>query len=929
MASQLEIKTIEEFINRWQGHGDEKQETQRFWIDLLQNVLHQDKVTETTLFEHKTSANGYIDVWVPNARFLVEQKSAGINLDKPEIRQNTPVTPIEQALRYANSLRPSQKPAIICTCNFEKFRFYDLEQDPAAKSPIDEFTLKELKTHIDTLHQIFSETNSKLVVQQKLSENAGLLVANLHKSIAKQYGDFDDKGIRRSLATLTVRLVFCMYAEDSGLFQPDSFTNYIKETPAPQLRRALIELFTILDTKPENRDRYLEPFLKIFPYVNGGLFSDSIAIPPLTEDIRNAILNASETFQWHDISPVIFGSLMEETLSHTERRRGGMHYTSIENIHRLIDPLFLDDLKQQFSNIENNNALTARQKVNRFTEYQNMLASLKFLDPACGSGNFLTETYIQLRQLENRALQYILKDQGMFDLGGSESPIKVSIDQFHGIEINDFAVQVAKTALWIAEQQALDATEAIGGQALPHLPLHDSGNIVEANAVRYDWNDLLPAEECSYIMGNPPFIGRNKKSAKQISDMKVAWANKYDGNLDYATCWFIKASEYTCNTNTPFAFVCTNSVTQGIQVPLLFKPLAEKNKHILFAHRTFKWDAQSTDNAAVHVVIIGLSTRVKQAKLFSYTNTSNISIPSLSIHQSINGYLLPGNEVTISTRSQSKGTLSGLSLANFGSMPRDGGNLIINNQKELQVVTADSIAKQFVREYVGAEELINAKNRWCLWLKKSEPFELRESPQLSRRIQATKSFREKSSASSTRKMAQTAWLFGQDGQPLENYICIPRVFSERREYATCAYFSPNIITSDSCFTCIDTTGLAFAVIESKMFMVWQKTIGGRLKSDCRFSNTLVWNNLPLPPLSEEMKQQLILAGKNVLEARKNHPGQSLADIYDPNFMPQDLRKAHLALDKVADVAFGAKQLCTSDDERLEILFRSYAQLTNN
>ncbi|EJD64878.1 hypothetical protein HMPREF9156_00753 [Scardovia wiggsiae F0424] len=928
MASQLEIKTIEEFINRWQGHGDEKQETQRFWIDLLQNVLHQDKVTETTLFEHKTSANGYIDVWVPNARFLVEQKSAGINLDKPEIRQNTPVTPIEQALRYANSLRPSQKPAIICTCNFEKFRFYDLEQDPAAKSPIDEFTLKELKTHIDTLHQIFSETNSKLVVQQKLSENAGLLVANLHKSIAKQYGDFDDKGIRRSLATLTVRLVFCMYAEDSGLFQPDSFTNYIKETPAPQLRRALIELFTVLDTKPENRDRYLEPFLKIFPYVNGGLFSDSIAIPPLTEDIRNAILNASETFQWHDISPVIFGSLMEETLSHTERRRGGMHYTSVENIHRLIDPLFLDDLKQQFSNIENNNALTARQKVNRFTEYQNMLASLKFLDPACGSGNFLTETYIQLRQLENRALQYILKDQGMFDLGGSESPIKVSIDQFHGIEINDFAVQVAKTALWIAEQQALDATEAIGGQALPHLPLHDSGNIVEANAVRYDWNDLLPAEECSYIMGNPPFIGHSQKTKRISEELRDICGVK---DVDYVAAWLHKSSAYLHkNSSASFAFVSTNSITQGAQVTPVFKPLFDSGYRIHFAHQTFRWNAQSTDNANVHVVIVGLTKRViSKAKLYSYTNISGT--PQIRIVDKINAYLISAPNIFITARSQKNGTRNtNLDIAVFGSMPVDGGNLLINTQSEYDEITQDPVAYKYTKRYVNSKELINNINRWCFWLVDAEPSEIRNSSILALRVSRCKEFREASpKTGDAYKNRHTPWLFRDNHQPSSNYICIPSVFSEHREYATCAYLSKEYITGNACFVCPDPKGLTFSIIESKMFMVWQKTIGGRLKSDCRFSNTLVWNNLPLPPLSEEMKQQLILAGKNVLEARKNHPGQSLADIYDPNFMPQDLRKAHLALDKVADVAFGAKQLCTSDDERLEILFRSYAQLTNN
>lgn len=547
MGSALE-KMTREFIDRWSGHGDEKQETQRFWLDLLQNVLHVDDALKTTLFEYRTVNNGFIDVLCPDARLLVEQKSAGIDLDKPEIRQGTPVTPVQQALRYADALPFSLKPSVLCTCNFGRFRFYDLELDPRATgSPVDEFTLEQLPDHVDTLRRIFSDDHSRLVVQQKLSEHAGVLVAELHNAMAKQYVNPDDPQSHHALATLTVRLVFALYAEDAGLFPADSFSDYVKSYDATHLRRALLDLFDVLNTDRKDRDPYLEDELNQFDYVNGGLFREHVEVPQFTEEIRQAIIHAGEHFTWRDISPVIFGSLMEETLSHDQRRKGGMHYTTVKNIHRLIDPLFLDGLKSELDGIEHDSTIGERARRNRLEKYQDKLASLRFLDPACGSGNFLTETFLQLRALENRVIGDLLHGQGYVDFGqdtDAGSLVKVRIDQFHGIEINDFAVSVAKTALWIAEQQALDDTQAIADQTIPHLPLHDSGNIVQANALQYDWNELLPGSECSYVMGNPPFVGRNKKSDEQIADMERVWGDTYDGNLDYATCWFNKAAHY-------------------------------------------------------------------------------------------------------------------------------------------------------------------------------------------------------------------------------------------------------------------------------------------------------------------------------------------------------------------------------------------------
>ncbi len=921
-------KQIREFIDRWEGHGDEKQETQRFWLDLMQNVLDVPNAIHDTEFEHRTASGGFIDVLCPDARFLVEQKSAGIDLDKPEQRQGTMVTPVEQAVRYSDNLPLSLKPSVICACNFQRFRFYDLENDPRATgSPVADFTLRELGDHIDTLASVFDAGNSRIVAERQLSENAGILVANLHNAIAAQYADPDDPQSHHSLAVLTVRFVFCLYAEDAGLFPQSAFSRYVESFDAARLRRGVIDLFATLNTKPEERDRYLEPELARFPYVNGGLFAEDIEIPRFTDPIRDSLLAAGDGFDWHGISPVIFGSLMEETLSHDQRRKGGMHYTTVRNIHKVIDPLFLDGLKAELKAIEDDKSLGERARANRLKAFQDKLASLRFLDPACGSGNFLTETFLRLRELENRAIADRLHGQGYIDLGGENSLVKVRIDQFHGIEINDFAVSVAKTALWIAEQQALDDTEEIAGQALPHLPLHDSGNIVQANALRYDWNDLLPAGQCSYVMGNPPFIGHQQRTEQIKQDMELV-CGKAGGSLDYVAGWYYKAIDYLeDNRPAEFAFVSTNSITQGQQVAPLFGHVRERGWHIRFAHRTFMWDAQTTDNANVHVVIVGFSRNKEKPALYSYPDIKAEPIESRPEH--VNGYLLAAPDVFVTARSQKKGALSPmLNLANFGSMPLDNGNLLIETTEEHAEAMADPIAAKYVRPFRMGKELINNKDRWCLWLVDAEPGDMRKSKFIAQRVTACRAYRENATKTGDAyKNRSTPWLFRDNHQPENNYLAIPRVFSGRREYATCDWYSSDIIAADSVFTCDDPDGFNFAIIESSMFMTWQNAIGGRLKSDYRFSNTVVWNNLPLPRLSDELRREVIDAGRGIIDARAKHEGQSLADLYDTDFMPIDLRRAHENLDKIVDVAFGAKKPCKTDDERLQILFDRYVEMT--
>lgn len=920
-------KQIREFIDRWDGQGHEKQETQKFWLDLMQNVLGMTNAIHDTEFEHKTASGGFIDVLCPDTRFLVEQKSAGVDLDKKEPRQEGQVTPVEQALRYADNLPFSLKPSVICTCNFQRFRFYDLERDPRATgSPVADFTLRELGDHIDTLASVFDTGNSRIVAERQLSEKAGILVANLHNAIAAQYADPDAPGSHHSLAVLTVRFVFALYAEDAGLFPQSAFSRYVDSFDAAHLRRGVIDLFKTLNTKEAERDRYLEPELDRFPYVNGGLFAEDIEIPQFTDQIRESLLTAGDGFNWRRISPVIFGSLMEETLSHDQRRKGGMHYTTVRNIHKVIDPLFLDNLRAELDRIEKDKVREAT-RAKRLKAFQDKLASLQFLDPACGSGNFLTETFLRLRELENQAIADRLHGQGYIDLGGENSLVKVSIDQFHGIEINDFAVSVAKTALWIAEQQALDDTEDIAGQTLPHLPLHDSGNIIQANALRCDWNKLLPADQCNYVMGNPPFIGHQQRTEQIKRDMELV-CGKAGGSLDYVAGWYYRAIDYLKdNPTAEFAFVSTNSITQGQQVAPLFDHIRERGWHIRFAHRTFMWDAQTTDNANVHVVIVGFSRNKEKPVLYSYADIK--AEPAESRPEHVNGYLLAAPDVFVTARSQKKGTLSPmLNLANFGSMPLDNGNLLIETPEEYTEAMTDPIAARYVHPIQGGKELIDGRKRWCLWLVDAEPGDMRKSKFITQRVTACREYRENATKTGDAyKNRSTPWLFRDNHQPAHDYLAIPKVSGERREYFPCKVSDPSVIASDLLFVIEDPEGLNFAIMESSMFMTWLKTVGGRLESRCRFSNTVVWNNLPLPQLSDELHREVIDAGRGVIDARAGHEGQSLADLYDPDFMPADLRKAHQRLDKVVDVAFGAKKTCADNEERLQVLFDRYVEMT--
>ena len=930
------------FVEQWRGHGHERQEAQRFWLQLSAEVLGVDNPFGFGSFdaEHEDAKGGFADVMLPTLGLLVEQKSGDVSLDRAEERQGRMVTPAQQALDYNNSFPPSQRQRIVCTCNFNRFRFYDLEADPLLRgAPYAEFTLEELPDNLHVLRALMRDSaNPAATVSEnrRVNVEAARHVATLNRHLARFYHHADtDEHEHRALALTTVRIVFLYYAEDSGLLKPGQFTDYVESLPADWLGQGLQSLFDWVDRNPTEREKaYPTPTLREFPYIDGGLFHETVPVPAVDGDFKRALLDMGRHFDWASISPVIFGSLMEETLSHDERRQGGMHYTSPENIHKLIDPLFLDGLKAGLGTLldqyddkgispQKRTALTAKLKA-----FQNRLAGLSFLDPACGSGNFLTETFLQLRALEDEILVRLQNGDVMLDLGEGYLDVKVSIRQFHGIEINDFACSVARTALWIAEQQALDRTEARLGNHYDRLPLTDSGDIICANALRTDWNTLLPGAECDYVMGNPPFIGQYLMTGEQKQDMRDVFGKDYDGYLDYATGWYRKAGEYLAdNPDGAFAFVSTNSICQGQPVPALFGPLLADGWHITFAHRTFRWDAQSTDNAHVHVVIVGMGRSNPDRpdrRLYDYPDIAGDPVETHP--RNINPYLIDAPDTFVEKRMKPLSPM--LEFPRFGIKPCDGGNLILDDRNAYEEAMHDPIAAGYVRPFRMGRELINHIDRWCLWLVDAKPDEIRKSQFIKQRVEQCRIFRERSSKTGDAyKLRDTPWLFRTGNMPSVPYLAIPAVFSGRREYATCDWYTPDIIAGNKIYTCIDPDGFNFAVIESAMFMAWQKAIGGRLKSDPNFSNTVVWNTLPLPGLDDETRQRIIDAGRAVLAARANHPGQSLADLYDPLVMPADLRRAHRDLDRVVDVAFGAPAPCASNDERLRVLFAGYARMT--
>ena len=993
-----------EFSQRWSGKGYEKGDTQKFWLELLQKVYGVDDPYSFVEFEDKVmvDSTNFMDVYLPSTRVLIEQKSIDKNLGAP-IHQSdgAMLNPFQQAKKYIVGLPLSRHPRWVVTCNFREFWVYDMEQPNGEPQKIQ---LANLAKEYYRLQFLVDTKSEHITKEMQVSMQAGEIVGRIYEALLKQYrstggspvagstggspvksqasGLCSDPEILRWLNILCVRIVFCLYAEDAGVFAHDQFHNYLATYEAKDLRSALIRLFETLNTPQEKRSKYLQDDLKAFPYTNGGLFAEEIEIPQFTDELKRTLLdNASLDFDWSEISPTIFGAVFESTLNPMTRRSGGMHYTSIENIHKVIDPLFLNDLRHELDEILEVKVEKERRK--RLDAYQDKLSQLTFLDPACGSGNFLTETYLSLRRLENEVIN--ARHHGQSFLGIEEAnPIKVSINQFYGIEINDFAVTVATTALWISEAQMLRETERLIHRDIDFLPLKSYSNIREGNALRMEWDTLTPSTQdnflvtdilnvyktddfdsvpmvseqsspygtvhkelnviahrveqkdinellhqdvspvtYNYIMGNPPFVGARWMSKEQKQDVINVFGNKWAGvgDLDYVACWFKKASSLISGTNTHVALVSTNSITQGGAVANLWKPLFAQGVHIDFAWRTFRWDSEASQKAHVHCVIIGFSKCPTTNQKALYINNQQI-IPV----DNINGYLLDAPDIFIEKRMR---PLCDVPQIVLGGQPIDDGNFLLTEEEKDELLCQEPQATPFIRSFMMGKDFIERRPRYCLWLQGADPSLLRRCPSVMRRVEKVRVFRLKSNRASTLKAAETPTLFGTPFECESDYIALPKVSSENRKYIPIDYLSKDIIPGDKLFCLQNASLFHFGILTSNVHMAWVRATCGRLKSDYSYSNTIVYNNFPWPTPSDAQKARIEQTAQAILDARALYPDNSLADLYDELTMPVELCRAHQENDRAVMQAYGfpvkssfVESNCVAE------LFTLYKELTN-
>lgn len=914
----IEQKTAaKQFAAYWATRGDEKQDTQSFWLSLLRTVYGVENPAQFIQFEVPVKLDhvSYIDGFISETKVLIEQKSASVGLNRGYKQSDgTFLRPYEQARRYAGFLPHDQNPRWIVVCNFQEFQIYDMNR------PNDEpetLRLANLEKEYHRL-QFLVDTGSTVVKKEmEVSLQAGEIVGTLYDALLKQYKDPESPETLKSLNALCVRLVFCLYAEDAGVFGGHGMFQRYLQNHTGDARRALIDLFRVLDTQPENRDPYIDEDLAAFPYVNGGLFADEdVVIPRLDENIVDLILHrASEDFDWSVISPTIFGAVFESTLNPETRRKGGMHYTSIENIHKVIGPLFLNDLRAELDDIKAIPVDKTRDK--QLRQFQAKLAGLTFLDPACGSGNFLTETYLSLRRLENEVIDALL--YGQVILGQVTDPIRVSIGQFYGIEINDFAVTVAKTALWIAESQMMQETEKLVRHTLDFLPLRSYANIVEGNALRMDWERVVPKRELDYIMGNPPFVGHQWRTKEQAVDLESVCKDiPKCGKLDYVCGWYVKAADYMQGTQIHAAFVSTNSISQGESVGILWKPLfTEKHLTIEFAYRTFVWTSEAKDKAAVHCVIVGFTCGTARNTCYLYESDRRRTV------EHINGYLVDAPNVFIQSRG--KPLTAGLPIMSKGSQPTDGGNLIFSVEERDDLIKKYPQTEELLRRYISADDYINNKIRYCLWLVNISPSKYRNIHPIMERLERVVKCRRQSPTSSVQRNAETPMLFTQIRQPQSQYLAMPEVSSSKRKYIPFGYINPDVIGSNMLYLIPNATLYIFGVMISNVHMAWARTVGGRLKSDYRYTPA-IYNNFPWPTPTDEQKAKIEQTSQAILDARDLYPDASLADLYDPATMPPELVKAHQQNDKAVMRAYGFDIKTTTESSCVAELMRRYQGL---
>jgi hypothetical protein len=989
-------KAAKEFAEKWCGRGDEKQDTQTFWLSLLRDVFGVANPEDSIQFEKriKLGHTSFIDAYIPSTKVLIEQKSIDVDLLKPAKQSDgTLLTPYQQADRYRKEQNYSEAARWIVTCNFKEFFIYDMDHREAEPEHI---FLKDLDKDFARMQFLINQGNADISREEKISLKAGELVGKLYDALFKEYIEPDENSLR-SLNILCVRIVFCLYAEDAGLFETrTAFEDYIKSFSTENLRDGIIKLFKILNTKPENRDKY-DTKINSFPYTNGGLFADdTIEIPNFTKEIVDVIVNHCAPFDWSEISPTIFGAVFESTLNPETRRKGGMHYTSIENIHKVIDPLFLDGLRKEFyeicgaSTTLSNRRLRSLSKVevsgisakqrSRLEQLRDKIASLTFLDPACGSGNFLTETYISLRRLENECLKVIHGSQMLLS-SKDFSPIKVKISQFYGIEINDFAVTVAKTALWIAESQMMKETEEIVEQNLDFLPLSTNATIVEGNALRMDWrylheeaeiptitakrtNLIYPFEahepevkyeainlitdeinvgkpqqkktenHYDYIMGNPPFVGSKKRSEAQREDVKnifKGWNNA--GNLDYVACWYKKASDLIKDSKTTrCAFVSTNSITQGEEVATLWKPLFDEGIRIDFAWKTFKWTSESEHQAAVHCVIVGFSCHTDSILLTQNQDKNHCDNKKIfnadgtvTAAKNINGYLADADNVFLERRQK---PLCNVPEIIMGPMSISGNNLILTEEERENILRKEPESEKWIKRFSMGREFIDGTKRYCLWLKDISPAQLRNLPMILNRVKACKEWRESQpKTGDAYKLKDMPHLFRPAAKFDETrpYFAMPQTSSENRKYIPMAFVENDMIPGQKLYIISDADLYLFGVMTSNVHNAWTRTVCGRLEMRYSYSIFIVYNNFPWCNPTDSQKAKIEQTAQAILDARAKYPDSSLADLYDETTMPPDLRKAHKENDKAVMAAYGFDPKM-SETEIVAELFKMYEKL---
>lgn len=921
--TSLSRNAAKRFSETWKGRGHERSECQTFWYQLLHDVFSVDTPANFVTFELPVRLKNakFIDAYIPSTRVLIEQKSSTEDLRKAKSQSDkTKLTPYEQALRYSMGMKYSERPRWIVTCNFKSFLIYDMEKPEG--EPF-EIKLEDFEREYYLLRFLVDDTEGTLRREQALSIKAGELIGKLYDELHKQYLNPDAPETLRSLNILCVRLVFCLFAEDSGLFGDNhgAFYDYMNSYKPSQMRKALYSLFVTLNTPQEERDKYDEE-LAAFPYVNGGLFSDNdIEIPNFTADIANLLLrDCSAEFDWSGISPTIFGALFEDTMNPETRESGCMHYTSVENIHRVIDPLFLNGLKDEFSRVLKEKVEKKRKA--RLKEFQEKLASLTFLDPACGSGNFLTETYLSLRRLENEVIE-LLKDPGTRYLSSEISPIKVSIENFYGIEINDFAVTVAKAALWIAEAQMMSETEHIVMHDLEFLPLKSYSHVENGNALTMDWAHVVASDRLSYIIGNPPFKGKKSINDKQRFDLLKVIGNDSSrpGNLDIVSGWFYKAARFMQGTTIEAAFVTTINITRGEQVSLLWNALIGKyNIAIHYAYEPFVWNSESKKKAQVHCTIIGFSCCQKRGKVIYSEN----EVPKTA--KRISPYLRDEETILVSSCNH---PLCDVPETGIGNKPIDGSYFLFKPEEKAEFVMKEPESEKYFMEWYGADELIKGKKRFFLWLANCSPAELRKMPLCKERIEKVRKFREKSTDAGTRNLANFPTRFHVTNLPETDFMVIPEVTSENRKYIPMEYVTieaaKHKLFSNLVKLMPNASLYHFGVLQSIVHMTWTKGVCGYKDYRPRYSTDIVYNNFPWPTPTGIQKQEIENTALGIISARRNYPHCSLADLYDNDSMPDPLRAAHIRNDAAVMAAYGFSKTMT-EGEIIARLLKMYKQM---